>query len=115
LVTINGIVPQRGHLIALELNPRTGSEQSGYRPALVISPEEYNRLSRLILICPITSREKGWPFEVKLPLTLNTQGVILVDQVRAVDCQARKAKIREMIPPETLLEVLAKLEPLISP
>ncbi|MEB3174073.1 MAG: type II toxin-antitoxin system PemK/MazF family toxin [Cyanobacteriota bacterium] len=108
MVKLNGVVPRRGDIIALELNPRTGSEQSGYRPALVISPENYNRLSRL------TSREKGWPFEVKLPPNLNTQGVILADQVRSVDCQARQAKIVEAVPPDILTEVLARLETLIS-
>lgn len=114
MVKINGTVPKRGDIIVLELNPRTGSEQSGYRPALIISPEAYNRLSNLTLICPITSRKKGWPFEVVLPSSLKTQGVILVDQIRAVDCQARKAKIVEQVPIETLNEVLARLEPLVG-
>jgi len=114
LVRLNGIVPRRGNIIFLELNPRIGSEQSGYRPALVISPEAYNRISRLIIICPITSREKGWAFEVKLPANLNTKGVILVDQVRSVDCQARNSKIVEDVPPEVLMEVFAKLETLVS-
>lgn len=114
MVKINGTIPQRGDIIFLELNPRTGKEQSGYRPAIVISPAEYNDISSLTLICPITSKEKGWPFEVKLPPNLKTQGVILVDQIRAVDCQARKAKIVEQLPLETLNEVLARLEPLLS-
>lgn len=56
---INGMTPQRGNIIFLELNPRIGSEQSGVRPALIISPLDYNRISSLTLICPITSREKG--------------------------------------------------------
>lgn len=113
MVKINGIVPQRGHIIFLELNPRIGSEQSGVRPGLIISPVEYNCISSLTLICPITSREKSWPFEVKLPDNLKTQGVILGDQVRAVDCQARNAKIIEIVPAEIMMEVLARLEPLI--
>ncbi|ANV88943.1 mRNA-degrading endonuclease (plasmid) [Picosynechococcus sp. PCC 7117] len=113
MVKINGMVPKRGDIIFLELNPRTGSEQSGYRPAIVISPEEYNRISNLTLICPITSKEKGWVFEVKLPPNIKTQGVILVDQIRAVDCRARKAKIVEQLPLDTLNDVLARLEPLL--
>lgn len=67
MVEIQGRLPKRGDIIRLQLNPRTGSEQSGYRPAMVISPSAYNRISKLILICPITSRQKGWPFEVQLP------------------------------------------------
>ncbi|MBE9204624.1 type II toxin-antitoxin system PemK/MazF family toxin [Synechocystis salina LEGE 06099] len=114
MVRIGGIVPKRGQIIFLELNPRIGSEQSGDRPALVISPTDYNGISRLILICPITSRAKGWPFEVQLPPDLEIQGVVLVDQIRAVDCQARNVKIVEEAPTETMMEVLARLETLVS-
>jgi mRNA interferase MazF len=114
LVKIAGKVPERGDIICLELNPRTGSEQAGYRPALIISPRSYNQISRLVLVCPITSRKKAWPFEVELPTSLQTYGVILVDQVRAVDCQARKAQFVEKVPSELIDEVLGRLEPLLT-
>jgi mRNA interferase MazF len=114
LVKINGRIPARGDIIQLELNPRTGSEQAGYRPALIISPLAYNQISKLILICPITSRQKAWPFEVALPTSLQTYGVILVDQVRSIDCQARKAHFIETVPSEVMDEVLARLESLLS-
>lgn len=114
MVTIDGIIPERGDIIRLELNPRTGSEQAGYRPALVISPLAYNRISKLILICPITSRQKNWPFEVNLSSSLQTSGVILVDQVRSIDCQARKAHFVEKVPPDIMDEVLARLETLLT-
>ena len=114
LVKIRGKVPKRGDIIRLELNPRIGSEQAGYRPALIISPLVYNRISKLILICPITSRQKGWPFEVILPQSLQTYGVILVDQIRSIDCQARNADFVENLPSDVLDEVLAKLETLLT-
>ena len=114
LVKIAGRIPERGDIIRLELNPRVGSEQAGDRPAIIVSPTDYHRISNLVLICPITSREKGWPFEVKLPNNLQTYGVILVDQVRAIDCQARKAHFIEKAPLELIEEVLAKLQPLLS-
>jgi len=108
-VKIDGRIPKRGDIIQLNFNPRVGSEQSGHRPAIVISPQPYNRISRVILICPITSKEKGWPFEVKLPSGLKTCGVVLVDQLRAVDCGARKAHFVESAAGSLVDEVLAKL------
>lgn len=114
LVKINNRIPQRGDIIKLELNPRTGSEQSGYRPAMVISPITYNQISKIILICPITSRKKGWVFEVELPPEMQTHGVVLADQIRAVDCAARSTTFVEESPLSLINEVLAKLEPLIT-
>ncbi len=114
MVKINGHIPERGDILRLEFNPRTGSEQSGFRPAVVISPAAYNRVSNIILVCPITSRKKGWPFEVELPNQLQTYGVVLVDQVRAVDCNARDARFVEQVPSECTDEILARLETLVS-
>jgi mRNA interferase MazF len=70
LVKIKGAVPERGDIIKLQFNPQSGREQAGYRPAMVISPSEYNRISKLILVCPITSQKKGWAFEVELTLQM---------------------------------------------
>lgn len=114
MVKINHRIPQRGDIIKLQLNPRTGSEQSGYRPAIVISPSAYNQISKIILICLITSRKKGWVFEVDLPSQMHIHGVILVDQIRAVDCSARTAIFVEESPSFLIDEVLAKLETLVS-
>ncbi|MDJ0843600.1 type II toxin-antitoxin system PemK/MazF family toxin [Crocosphaera sp.] len=114
MVKIDGKIPERGNIIRLELNPRTGSEQAGYRPCLVMSPLAYNRISKLILICPITSRQKGWPFEVVLPQSMQTYGVILVDQIRSIDCQARNAHFVETVSSDVMDEVLGKLETLLT-
>ncbi|MEO1352843.1 MAG: type II toxin-antitoxin system PemK/MazF family toxin [Cyanobacteria bacterium J06635_15] len=114
MVKINGRVPNRGDIIRLEFNPRTGSEQSGYRSAIVISPEAYNRISKIILVCPITSRQKGWPFEVELPEQLQTHGVVLVDQLRAVDCSARGARFVEQLPANYVDEILGRLATLVT-
>lgn len=114
MVKINNRIPNRGDIIRLELNPRTGSEQAGYRPAIIISPTAYNRISKIVLVCPITSRQKGWPFEVELPAQLQTSGVVLVDQLRAVDCSARLAVFVEEAPSEFVNEVLALLETLVT-
>ncbi|MEO0455157.1 MAG: type II toxin-antitoxin system PemK/MazF family toxin [Cyanobacteria bacterium P01_A01_bin.114] len=114
MVKVDGRTPDRGDIIQLELNPRIGSEQAGYRPAIVISPFAYNQISNVILICPITSRQKGWPFEVPLPSELQTYGVVLVDQLKTVDCRARKAHFIEKATPQLIDEVLRKLKTLLG-
>jgi mRNA interferase MazF len=108
-------IPDRGDLIKLSFSPQQGREQAGNRPALVISPLTYNRISHFVLACPITSKSKGWRFEVPLPKELTIHGVVLVDQIRVLDWQARKAIFLEKVPHETVVEeVLAKLSPLVS-
>ena len=84
-------IPDRGDLVWLEFNPQTGHEQAGIRPALVISPSPYNKASGLCVVFPVTSRIKGYPFEVKIN-TLLVNGVILADQVKSLDWKARKAR-----------------------
>ncbi|MBW4549647.1 MAG: type II toxin-antitoxin system PemK/MazF family toxin [Aphanocapsa sp. GSE-SYN-MK-11-07L] len=105
---------ERGDILKLHFNPQAGSEQAGYRPAMVISPIDYNRISKLILVCPITNRKKGWPFEVELPSMMQTTGVILVDQVTSIDCTTRGAVLIEKAPSPVVDEVLARLGPLLA-
>ena len=74
-------IPNAGDLVWLTFNPQAGREQAGRRPAVVLSPEQYNRRSGLALVCPITSHVKGYPFEVELPPGLSVSGVILADHL----------------------------------
>jgi len=101
-------VPRRGEVVWLHFNPQTGHEQAGRRPAVVLSPEVYNRKTGLALFCPVTSRVKGYPFEVELPLDLPASGVVLCDQVKSLDWTARKAERLCALPEETLADVLGK-------
>jgi mRNA interferase MazF len=84
-------IPDRGDIIWLNFTPQTGHEQKGKRPALVISPLIYNKKTSLCLCFPITSKIKGYPFEVKLPTGLGVEGVILSDQIKNLDFIARDA------------------------
>ncbi len=88
-------VPERGDIIWLNFSPTRGHEQGGKRPALVISRSVYNGKTSLVIICPITSRAKGYEFEVALPDTSNIQGVVLSDHVRSLDWRVRHAKFAE--------------------
>lgn len=106
--------PQRGDVIWLTFNPQAGHEQSGRRPAVVISPGVYNRKAGLCLLCPVTSRIKGYPFEVIIPDGLKINGSILSDQVKSLDWNARRAEFISKLPEETINEVLNKIKTLIS-
>ena len=81
-------VPRRGDIVWLSFTPQAGHEQAGRRPALVLSPSAYNRKVGLALFCPVTSRVKGYPFEVTVPKGLSVAGVVLADQVKSLDWQA---------------------------
>jgi mRNA interferase MazF len=107
-------VPDRGDIVKMSFDPRSGHEQAGWRPALVISPVAYNRASSLALFCPITSRTKGYPFEVPLPPGLAVSGVVLADQVRSLDWRARNASLATRAPEAVVQDVLARLEPLVT-
>ena len=106
-------VRDRGDIIKLSFSPQVGREQAGYRPALVLSPLAYNRISHFVLACPITNTIKGWKFEVVLPQEMKTSGVVLTDQIRALDWQERKAKFMEKATTEVIEEALAKASVLI--
>jgi mRNA interferase MazF len=71
--------PDRGDIIWIDFNPQLGHELAGQRPALVLSPLAYNRKTGLVLLCPITSQQKNYPFEVVLPKTSGVEGVVLSD------------------------------------
>jgi mRNA interferase MazF len=105
--------PKRGDVVWLSFEPQAGHEQAGHRPALVLSPEVYNRKTNLAIFCPITSQVKGYPFEVHLPSGLKASGVVLADQVKSFDWQARGAQFCCRLPGATLAEVLEKLNVLL--
>jgi len=108
------VLPERGSLVWLHFSPQAGSEQAGRRPAIVLTTAPYHRRSRLAIVCPITSREKGWPMEVKLPDGLPVSGVVLVDHVRSIDREARGMEIVGAAPRDVLDEIDARLAPLLS-
>lgn len=102
-------VPDRGDIVSLEFRPQRGREQAGRRPAIVLSPKAYNQRTGLAILCPITTQMKGYPFEVALPNTLKTKGVILVDHIKSLDFNARRARILERVPSPTIQATVSKL------
>ena len=107
-------VPDRGDVVWITLNPQAGHEQTGRRPAVILSPAAYNGKVGLAILCPITNQIKGYPFEVLIPPDMDVIGAILADQVKSLDWCMRKAELICTLPEATLVEVLQKLGTLLS-
>jgi mRNA interferase MazF len=101
-------IPERGDIIWLNFNPQAGHEQKGKRPALVLSPKAYNEKVDLGLFCPITSKIKQYPFEVRIQ-NRKIDGVVLSDQIKSLDWKGRDAKFIIKANKEEINEVLEKL------
>lgn len=107
-------IPGQGDLIWLSLDPRVGRAQSGDRPAIVLSERDFCAVTGYALIAPITSRVRGWPFEVVLPAGLAIEGAILVDQTRSIDHLARHPRLIGKAPPSVVREALGKLAAILG-
>ena len=108
-----GYCPARGDIVWIDFAPKTGHEQSGKRPGIVLSPLAYNRTVGLMLCCPITSKVKGYPFEVGIPEGHQESGVVLSDHVRSLDWKARNVTFISRAPREIVEDVLAKLQTIL--
>jgi mRNA interferase MazF len=97
---------KQGCIIWLNFDPQTGHEQKGRRPALVVSNEVFNNFSTFAIVCPITNTKKKYPFHVRLDERTKTIGVILCDQSRTLDINARNYEFIENLPRDILLEVI---------
>jgi mRNA interferase MazF len=97
---------RQGDIININFNPQLGHEQSGYRPALVVSNDSYNTITGLCIVCPITNTNNKFPLHVKLDQNTTTTGVILCEHVKSLDTVARKAVFKEKVPDDILNEVL---------
>ena len=113
-MTTGSYVPRRGDVVWLSFDPQAGHEQAGRRPAFVLSPESYNRKTSLLLACPVTSKVKGYPFEVTLPAGLPVAGVILADQIKSLDWKARNALFAARTPDSVIEDVLSLVLTLIG-
>jgi mRNA interferase MazF len=107
-------VPDRGDVVRISFDPQKGHEQAGTRPAVVLSPRAYNARVGLALLCPVTHHVKGYPFEVQIPEGFPVQGVILADQVKSLDWQARRVELWCQLDAATCRQVLQKLGALLS-
>ena len=90
-------IPDTGDIVYIDFDPQVGREQSKRRPAICISPKLYNSKSELALFCPITSKRKGYPFEIAISIG-KIDGVILADQIKSLDYKKRNAEFYRKAP-----------------
>lgn len=100
MVTFN-----QGDIILMDFNPQSGHEQSGRRPALIISNDILNRHSSMAMVCPITNTNKKHPFHIELDGRTETTGVVLCDQAKMLDIGSRNGDFREKCPEDIWTEV----------
>jgi len=105
-------IPERGDIVWLDFNPQLGHEQKGRWPALTLSFKAYNEKIGLALFCPITSKVKGYPFEVEIELK-KIKGSVLSDQIKSLDWRERNIEFIEKIGDKKLEEVIEKIEVII--
>ena len=105
-------IPERGDVVWINFDPQSGHEQKGKRPAIVISPKEYNKKVGLGLFCPITSKIKNYPFEVNISIK-KINGVVLSDQIKSFDWRTREIEFIAKETPEKTEEIISKLSVLL--
>ena len=98
----------------INFDPHAGSEQASWRPGLVLTDESYNDKVGLCVICPVTTKPKGYAFEVLLPEGLAVEGVVLADHLKSVDWQEREARFMSRAPQDIIDIVLDKVADLLE-
>ena len=111
MVTI--YIPDRGDIVWLGFDPQLGHEQSGRRPTIVLSDKSYNQTVGLMLVCPITSKVKNYPFEVRIKTDV-IDGVILADQIKSLDWRRRDASFIAKSSAETIRKALLLIKALLE-
>jgi mRNA interferase MazF len=103
-------IPQKGDFITVTFDPQSGHEQKGRRPALVVSNTLFNERTGLAIVCPLTSKERGFPFHVAVVDNPDVSGFVMVEQVKSLDFKARRVRYIGKAPDSILKEVLAILD-----
>jgi len=98
--------PRKGDFVTLSFDPQAGHEQKGRRPALVVSNDLFNEHTGLVIVCPITNTDRGFPFHLAVPRDASVTGFVMVEQVKSVDHAIRRAKFVERASEDFVADVL---------
>ncbi len=99
-------MPEQGDIVFLEFDPQTGHEQKEKKPAMVVSNNTFNHFTKIAMVCPITSTNRDFPLHVQLDERSKTAGVVMCEQVKALDVHARNVSFYEKAPQDILGEVV---------
>ena len=97
---------EQGDIIAIDFDPQTGHEQKGRRLALVVSNNTYNHFTKAAMVCPITNTDRNIPIHLRLDARTKTTGVIMCEQVKALDLSKRNATFLEKAPSDIVDEAV---------
>jgi len=100
-------VPQQGDIIKLDLNPRKGHEQQGFRPVIVLSNNIISQYTNVVIVAPISTTQRRLPLYHDLPDNFNTKGTVLLDQLVTLDYKARSFQFIEKVSSDFLLQLLS--------
>ena len=103
-------IPRKGDFISVSFDPQSGHEQKGRRPALVLSNTLFNEKTGLAIVCPLTTTNRGYPFHIPVSTLSDLSGFVMVEQIKSIDYQARKAKFIEKASDEVLDLALSILD-----
>lgn len=101
---------RRGDIVYVDFDPQAGHEQRGRRPAFVVSDESFQKYTGLIIVCPVTNRDRGYPLHIALDRSCITTGFVMCEQIRSVDPAARRAEFSEHSPESTIAAVMEIVE-----
>lgn len=99
-------IPKQGDIVFMDFNPIKGHEQSGKRPAIVISNNVFNMNTKMIIVCPITSNDKNFPTHYLLEDSKKIHGSVLCEHIRSIDYENRKVKFIEKASDNDILSVV---------
>ena len=103
---VRNYLPQQGDIVFLDFNPTKGHEQGGKRPAIIISNNIFNKNTKMVIACPITSNEKEFPTHYLLEDTKKIHGSVLCEHIRSIDYEIRKLKFIEKASDNDLLSII---------
>lgn len=107
-------IPKQGDVVLLDFNPIKGHDQSGFRPAVVISNNVFNKNTKMVIVCPITSNEKEFPTHYRLEDTKKVQGSVLCEHVRSIDYEIRNLRFVEELSDNDLLSIVTLINACIE-
>lgn len=103
-------IPRKGDYVSIAFDPQSGHEQKGRRPALVVSNTVFNTHTGMAIVCPLTNRDRAFPFHVPVANDPHVTGFVMVEQVKSVDFHSRGAKRISKASDAVLDEVLSLLD-----
>jgi len=107
-------IPKQKDVVFVDFNPIKGHEQSGYRPAVVISSDLFNKFTKMAIVCPITTNQKEFPVHYILEDTTKIKGSVLCEQLRSIDCEIRNFKFIEKLSDQEFENILDLLKACIE-